>query len=1099
MSTPPWLKQAFLLFLAYAVTGALSLQLAIAPGYVSPLFPPAGIALAGVLLFGARMLPAVWLGAVVVDVTALWQAGVPPSSATALPLMALGAVLQAMAGAALTRRWAGFPHPLDSAGQIVRFLFLAGPVSCLVSASVGVGSLVLTGALPAADAAFGWWNWWAGDALGVLIFVPLVFVLVGRPREEWAPRRRVVVVPLCFALAMVSVMIFQIGRWEAQRLENDFARNASELTDQVFARVKNHLDALQALERAITVMGRPDGDAFRRFTEPWFARYPGLRVMGWAPSVSEAERPAFERRMRQTLGPDFRIFERDADGRALPVVPAERYYPIIYAEPASLNQAVIGLNPFGFGPSGAALRQAEATGMPVATPPIRLQQEPGDQRGVVIYQPVFDPARSADLPVRLGMAYVALRLGDTVEAAFLSDSAPLLRVCLSDLDPQQGALRLYGPAGCENEPPQADALRHVDDFSFAGRTWHVRISALPGYATERRSWVAWITLVACLLAVGMLSAFLLLTSARTRRVEALVDQRTEQLAATSRRLREQQVALARAQAIAQLGSWELDVTSGVLNASDELYRLFDIPAGTVIGMHSLLAGMIDADRPRLVEAVDRLSQAPGTAALDGRFVGPEGSIRIGLFQIESVLLPPGGLRLRGTLQDVTQARESEAHIQYLAHYDALTRLPNRSLWMRNTAQILSAAERHGDQLAVLFLDLDQFKTVNDSLGHPVGDRLLSAVSERLQACLRDEDLLARLGGDEFVVLVPRLDAPDDAAAVARKIIDALVAPFALDAHELVVSVSIGIALYPQDAQDVDSLLKQADLAMYGAKDAGRNTYRFFEDRMNAQAYQRLTLETALRRALERDELSLHYQPQMGVAEGRIVGCEALLRWTSRELGEVPPHRFIPVAETSGLILPIGDWVLREACRQQRQWAAEGRPEVRVAINISAIQFRHAGFEARLRDILDETGADPEFIALEITESALMQAGGDMVERLWGLRDMGLALALDDFGTGYSSLAYLKRFPIHRLKIDRSFVKDLPDDAEDRAIASATMSLARDLGMAVVAEGVETAAQRDFLIAGGCRLLQGYFYGKPVPADVFAATWLSADAEIARSV
>ncbi|MCZ4304645.1 EAL domain-containing protein [Zoogloeaceae bacterium G21618-S1] len=269
--------------------------------------------------------------------------------------------------------------------------------------------------------------------------------------------------------------------------------------------------------------------------------------------------------------------------------------------------------------------------------------------------------------------------------------------------------------------------------------------------------------------------------------------------------------------------------------------------------------------------------------------------------------------------------------------------------------------------------------------------------------------------------------------------------------------------------------------------------------MNAQAYQRLTLETALRRAIERNELTLHYQPQMGMPEARVVGCEALLRWTSRDLGEVPPHRFIPVAETSGLILSIGDWVLREACRQQRQWASEGWPNVRVAVNISAIQFRHAGFETRLKDILEDTGADPSLIELEITESALMQAGSDIVDRLWGLRDMGFTLALDDFGTGYSSLAYLKRFPIHRLKIDRSFVKDLPDDAEDRAIASATMSLARDLGMAVVAEGVETAAQRDFLVSGGCRILQGYFYGKPVPATVFADTWLSAEAETTKSI
>ncbi|KAA3654301.1 MAG: EAL domain-containing protein [Proteobacteria bacterium] len=1091
---PLWLKRALLLFLAYAATGILSLQLAIPPGYVAPLFPPAGIALAGALLYGPRMLPSVWLGSIAVNVFAQWQAGVPLNLGGTLLVVALGATLQAMAGVALVRRWVGYPTALDRARLIVRFLFLAGPVSCLVSASIGVSVLALTGALPMEDAAFSWWNWWAGDALGVLIFVPLVFVLSARPHAAWRPRRRVVVPPLLIALLMVSLVIFQVGRWEGQRLADDFGRNADALMGRIFTQAKDHLDALQALERAVTVMRGTDAASFRRFTEPWFARYRGLRVMGWAPAVTEAERPDFVTRMRAELGPDFHLFERDAAGNALPVALAERYYPIIYAEPKALNSAVIGLNPLSFAPARAALTAAEQTGTQVATLPLRLQQEPEDQRGVVIYQPVFDPAGATDLPERLGMVYVAMRLGDTVEAALSGQAAEHMRLCLADLDPVQGPLRLYGPAGCEHDPALASALVVSDNFSFAGRTWDVRITALPGYAAAHRGWVVWIALVTNLLAVGMLGAFLLLTSAHTQQVEALVGKRTAQLAATSERLREQRVALARAQAIAQLGSWELNAADDTLSGSDELYRLLDRAPAAGLDLTGLLGTVHEADRPRLAEAIARLRQVAGAAAMDARYGGPGGEARIGHVQIESVALPGGELRVRGTLQDVTLARESEAHIQYLAHYDALTRLPNRSLWMRDTSHALSSAERHGDQLAVLFLDLDQFKTVNDSLGHPVGDQLLSAVAERLQECLREEDLLARLGGDEFVVLVPRLAQPEDAAAVARQITTALVAPFAIDGHELVVSASIGIALYPQDGTDVDTLLKQADLAMYGAKDAGRNTYRFFEDRMNAQAYQRLTLETALRRAIERNELVLHYQPQMGMPEGRAVGCEALLRWTSRDLGEVPPHRFIPVAETSGLILPIGDWVLREACRQQRQWASEGRPDMRVAINISAIQFRHGGFEARLKDILDETGADPAMIELEITESALMQAGGDMVERLWGLRDMGLTLALDDFGTGYSSLAYLKRFPIHRLKIDRSFVKDLPDDAEDRAIASATMSLARDLGMAVVAEGVETAAQRDFLVAGGCRLLQGYFYGKPVPAAVFAATWFNDVAE-----
>ncbi|HQU88429.1 EAL domain-containing protein [Denitromonas sp.] len=1098
MLNPNWLKHAILLFLAYSVTGVLSLQMAIAPGYVAPLFPPAGIALAGVLLYGLRMLPAIWLGSLAVNIVALWQAGLPAPGTVAPFFVAGGAVLQAVAGAALARRWTGYPIVLDRARPIMAFLFLAGPISCLINASVGVGVLALTGALPMEEAAFSWWNWWAGDSLGVLICVPLIFVMLGRPKDAWAPRRRVVAPPMCFALLMMALVIFQVGSWEKQRLDDEFQRDANTLMERIFTRAKDHLDALQALERMATVQRGADSQSFRVFSEPWFARYQGLRTMGWAPSVTEAERPAFMQRTRAELGEDFAMFERDADGHALAVQPAPRYYPIVYAEPDALNRAVIGLNPLSFAPARVAIEQAEQTGLPVATSPIRLQQEPGDQRGVVIYQPVFDTEAGRNPPKRLGMAYVALRLGDTVDAALDRRLSPNLRLCMSDLDPIRGPLRLYGPAGCERDLSAADGLNLADNFSFASRSWDVRVSALPGYASAQRGWVVWIALVTNLLAVGMLGAFLLLTSAHTLQIEGLVSRRTTQLAATSERLREQQVALARAQAIAQLGSWEMDGAEG-LHCSDELCRLLGVSADATTDLAAMLACVSENDRPHLAEAIERLRHAVGSIALDARFCGEAESERIGHFQIESVALPSGDLRVRGTVQDVTLARESEAHIQYLAHYDGLTQLPNRGLWMRNTAQALSSAERYGDQLAVLFLDLDQFKTVNDSLGHPVGDQLLRAVAVRLKGSLREEDFLARLGGDEFVVLVPRLRQPEDAAAVARKITSALVSPFSIEGHELVVSSSIGIALYPQDARDVDTLLKQADLAMYGAKDAGRNTYRFFEDRMNAQAYQRLTLETALRRAIERDELALHYQPQMGVPEARVVGCEALLRWTSRELGAVPPQRFIPVAETSGLILPIGDWVLREACRQQRQWASEGRPDVRVAINISAIQFRHAGFETRLKDILDETGADPALIELEITESALMQAGSDIVDRLWGLRDMGFTLALDDFGTGYSSLAYLKRFPIHRLKIDRSFVKDLPDDAEDRAIASATMSLARDLGMAVVAEGVETAAQRDFLVAGGCRILQGYFYGKPVPATVFAETWLSADAAGPKSV
>jgi diguanylate cyclase (GGDEF)-like protein len=464
------------------------------------------------------------------------------------------------------------------------------------------------------------------------------------------------------------------------------------------------------------------------------------------------------------------------------------------------------------------------------------------------------------------------------------------------------------------------------------------------------------------------------------------------------------------------------------------------------------------------------------------------------FRIESVWQDGVLARIRGTAQDVSSAREAEAKIQYLARYDTLTGLHNRSAWQEQARIALCSAARHQDKFAVLFLDLDNFKTVNDSLGHAAGDRMLALTASRLSRCLRDEDLLARIGGDEFVALLSRLSNLEEAALVADRMLAALTEPMNIDGHELHLSASIGIALYPSDGAEVDTLLKHADTAMYSAKEAGRNTYRFFIPEMNARATERLLMEADLRRALERNELILHYQPQIEAATGRPYGCEALVRWIHPQRGLVPPDHFIPLAEETGLIAPLGEWVLRTACQQQVEWRAAGLPDLIVAVNISALQFRKRDFVQMVARMLTETGADPACIELEITESALMEPSTELTDRLQDLVDLGLTLALDDFGTGYSSLSYLKRMPIARLKIDRSFVDDLPGNAEDAAVTSAALSLARDLGMQVVAEGVETHVQRDYLAERGCHAMQGYLFSRPLTVDAFA-NWIRANPRV----
>ena len=446
----------------------------------------------------------------------------------------------------------------------------------------------------------------------------------------------------------------------------------------------------------------------------------------------------------------------------------------------------------------------------------------------------------------------------------------------------------------------------------------------------------------------------------------------------------------------------------------------------------------------------------------------------------------------GVFTDISQIKESEAKLAHLAHYDPLTGLPNRLLLSSRLEHAIDQARRQGNKVAILFLDLDRFKNVNDSLGHQVGDELLKAVTERLAHRLRAEDTLARLGGDEFVVLLERLDEPRDAAQVARAMLEALADPFKLSrGYEIYIGASIGISLFPDDGADVTQLIQHADVAMYQAKDQGRNAYGFYTQALTANANQRLEMETKLRRALERGEFVLHFQPQMDLPGGRLIGAEALVRW--RQEGErlIPPGQFIPLAEETGLIVPLGEWVLREACRQWARWRREGRPSITLAVNISPRQFRQQDLAQVVARILAETGVPAAALELELTESALMNPGVDTEATLRELKGLGVSLAIDDFGTGYSSLAYLKRFPIDRLKIDQSFVRDISRDASGDELVSTIITLGRNLKLQVLAEGVETPEQRDFLALKGCDACQGYLFSRPLPAAEFAALLPSA--------
>jgi diguanylate cyclase (GGDEF)-like protein len=447
------------------------------------------------------------------------------------------------------------------------------------------------------------------------------------------------------------------------------------------------------------------------------------------------------------------------------------------------------------------------------------------------------------------------------------------------------------------------------------------------------------------------------------------------------------------------------------------------------------------------------------------------------------MLVQGGLKIaiyRSALQS------TKVELDHRAHHDTLTDLPNRILLQDRLSQAIDLAQRQGKQLAVMFMDLDQFKHINDSLGHAVGDQLLQSVAQRLAGCVRQSDTVSRQGGDEFVVLLPQVEHAEDAALSAQKLLVALAPPHRIDRFDLHISISIGISLYPDDGQDAETLIKSADTAMYHAKENGRNNYQFFAPSMNARAVQRQSIEASLRRALERQEFVLHYQPKINLHSGAIVGVEALIRWQHPERGLLPPAQFVPIAEDSGLIVPIGRWVLSEACRQTQAWLQAGLPAITVAVNTSAVEFRAPDFLENIRSTLATSGLAPRSLELELTESVLMRDAEATNAMLHALSELGIKLAVDDFGTGYSSLSYLRQFPIDTLKIDQSFVNQITHNPDDATLVSAVISMGKSLKQRVIAEGVETPEQVAFLRDQQCDEGQGYYFGRPVAAEALAA-------------
>ncbi len=539
-----------------------------------------------------------------------------------------------------------------------------------------------------------------------------------------------------------------------------------------------------------------------------------------------------------------------------------------------------------------------------------------------------------------------------------------------------------------------------------------------------------------------------------------------------------------------VGIWQISVDGYTLYMNAAMRNIFEVPEDL-----EALRG-VTCDQLVSEENAEAMRQAHETwiqgdlAEIEVRARGRgSGELRY-LVVSGAPILSAGGIAqsILVTVTDITARKKVEERAEYLAQHDTVTELPNRALFKDRLQQSVAIARRRDVPMAVLFVDLDNFKDVNDTLGHQAGDDMLRQVAHRLMQCVRETDTAARLGGDEFAIIASELRAIDDVTILARRMLQAMSTPFTIHGQEVHSGASIGVTIFPDDSDNADQLLTYADLALYHAKGAGKGTYQFYNQQMGDAIHKRKALEGDMRKAVANKGFQLFYQPQIDLKTGKVIGCEALIRWPHAERGMVSPGDFIPLAESTGLIVPIGEWVMVEACEQARRWLDEGIEGVRMGVNLSALQFRRVDLVTLTQSILRDTGLDPSQLELELTESMVMDDTDSAVDIMRGLNGLGVALAIDDFGTGFSSLSYLKKFPVERLKIDQSFVRDVTDDPDDAAIATTIINLAHSLNMNVIAEGAETTAQASFLQQEHCDDAQGYLFGKPMPEDEFRKWW-----------
>lgn len=1072
-------SQGFSVAAVYALLGAIGLTLAIPPGYASPIFPAAGLALAAALHHGRSVLPYIWLGSFALNIgQAVFSHGLTGLTVAAAACIATGATLQALLGQWwVTRKLGNTWQRLERDRHMAAFLVRGGVLACLVSATVAVLSLWGWGVISRESLLFSWWTWYTGDLLGVAIVAPLALLYFMPQNELSRERRRRIVLPIWIALGLSAVVYSTAAYMERRQAHARVEHEGAMLAKLIQDRLITHQAVLSSL--AHFVSANPDFSyrQFELFTQAAVKENPDIFALSFNDAVPRERLRSYEADInRNSPVGRFQATERDINRNLIRVADRDEYVLVRYIVPLKGNAPAVGYDIYSEPVRRDAVNRARASGDSSVTAPIRLVQEEFVRMGVLALEPVYLPKGPAPAATSgpMGYAVAVLKVDELIRIATRGHIPPGLKFRVRDSDVGDDRLNFYGVSA---QAPVESYRRWEGALSIADRQWILDIWAEDAFVNQSKHWVSWAVGVVALLFTGMLQMYLHGMTARAlairRQNEKLIEKQAElQLAETVFDN------VAEAIVVTDVGGRIISVNPTFSRITG--YRLSEIQGEK---MNLLSSGAHDAEFYRGLWNRLLIEKKWQGEIINRR---KNGELFTELLTITAVTDSQGVvIQYVGTFSDITEKKKALHQIEFMAYHDALTELPNRILGKQRAHEAIARAKRHGGDVGVLFMDLDHFKLVNDTYGHSVGDKLLQAVAQRLKQHVRSEDTLCRLSGDEFMLIMEDVQHAQEIAASCERFLADMAKPYQIDGRLIQAAMSVGISVYPSDGDTEEDLLRKADTAMFEAKQGGRNTYRFFDPSMNQSVVDFVETRDALVLALQNAEFELHYQPQVRLSDRAVVGVEALIRWNHPRKGPLGPEHIISVAEQSGLIVPIGAWVLEQACRQMKVWLDQGLPMKTMAVNLSAIQFRAGDIEKTISNALADSGLPPHCLELELTESVLISDQDKALFVIRRLKNFGVRLSIDDFGTGYSSMAYLKRFNVDKLKIDSSFASGVAEDAEDTAIVRSIIQMAQALGLETTAEGVDRAEAVQALQEMGCTQIQGYFFARPMPVQAFS--------------